>query len=113
MNERLTALMTDAGFLDREGAIGRKRCARAVSDAASARGVDRTYSHTYVSRWLRGVVPRDVATREAIRDALAQQLGRPIEPDELGFRTADTTALDVGLAYPNQPEDGVAAVAQR
>ena len=34
-NQQLAALMTDAGFLDRSGAIGRKRFARAVTDAAT------------------------------------------------------------------------------
>jgi hypothetical protein len=32
-NERLAALMTEAGFLDRSGSIGRKRFARAVTDS--------------------------------------------------------------------------------
>jgi len=34
-NQQLAALMTEAGFLDRSGTIGRKRFARAVTDAAT------------------------------------------------------------------------------
>ena len=44
-NQQLAALMTEAGFLDRSGTIGRKRFARAVPDAA-------THSRTdYDDRW--------------------------------------------------------------
>ena len=34
-NQQLAALMTEAGYLDRGGTIGRKRFARAVTDAAT------------------------------------------------------------------------------
>jgi len=34
-NQQLAALMTEAGFLDRSGAVGRKRFARAVTEAAT------------------------------------------------------------------------------
>ncbi len=34
-NQQLAALMTEAGFLDRSGTIGRKRFARAVTEAAT------------------------------------------------------------------------------
>jgi hypothetical protein len=40
-NERLAALMTQAGFLDSSGSIGRKRFARAVTDSAAARRAGR------------------------------------------------------------------------
>ncbi|MGE3414271.1 MAG: XRE family transcriptional regulator [Dehalococcoidia bacterium] len=111
-NERLAALLTAAGFVDHTGAIARKRFARAVTAAAGALGTDRTYTHTYVGRWLAGVVPRDSLTRDAIRNALGASLGRVVELDELGFRCGEVTPPDVGLAYPDRPEDGVAAVAQ-
>ena len=68
-NERLAALMIEAGFLDDSGTIGRKRFARAVTESTAACRAGRTYSHTYVSRWLKGVTPRDTDTREAIREA--------------------------------------------
>ena len=34
-NQQLAALMTEAGYLDPSGTIGRKRFARAVTDAAT------------------------------------------------------------------------------
>jgi len=111
-NERLAALMTDAGFLDRAGAIGRKRFARAVTESPAARRAGRSYTHTYVSRWLAGVTPRDDVTRDAIREALGNRLGRLVSLDELGFRVAVTVSPDVGLAYPGHPDDGVTAVAE-
>jgi len=44
-NQHLAALMTEAGFLDRSGTIGRKRFARVVTDAATHRRTD------YDDRW--------------------------------------------------------------
>ncbi|ANY08029.1 regulator [Pseudonocardia sp. HH130630-07] len=111
-NERLAALVTEAGFLDRSGAIGWKRFTRAVNETHAARTAGRSYTHTYVSRWLNSVTPRDDATREAIREALGTRLGRTVSPDELGFRITLTISPDVGLSYPANPEDGVTAVAQ-
>ena len=111
-NERLAALMTEAGFLDRAGTVGRKSFARAVTNAPSARSAGRTYSHTYVSRWLDGAVPRDDDTRNAIREALGARLGRVVALDELGYETASSVAPDAGLAYPDDPENSGGSVAQ-
>src|SRR4051794_17226184 len=99
-------MMTQAGFLDRAGTIGRKRFARAVNESAAASRAGRSYTHTYVSRWLAGVTPRDDVTRNAIREALATRLGRAVSLDELGFRATATVSPDVGLAYPATPDDG-------
>jgi len=104
--------MTQAGFLDRSGSIGRKRFARAVSESVAARTAGRSYSHTYVSRWINGTVPRDDSTRDAIREALGARLGRVVAADELGFRSTTTISPDAGLAYPDAPDDGVGSVAQ-
>jgi hypothetical protein len=111
-NERLAALMIEAGFLDDSGTIGRKRFARAVTESTAACRAGRTYSHTYVSRWLKGVTPRDIDTREAIREALGSVLGRLVALDEIGFSAERTISPDVGLAYPEHPEDGVTSVAE-
>lgn len=111
-NERLAALMIEAGYLDRSGTIGRKRFARAVSEASAARRVGRSYNHTYVGRWLNGVTPRDNDTREAIREALGNRLGRIVALDELGFRVDSMISPDVGLTYPDRPDDGVSAVTE-
>lgn len=111
-NERLATLMIEAGFLDQAGTIGRKRFARAVTDAAAARSVGRSYTHTYVSRWLAGVTPRDEETRRAIGDALGVRLGRRLAPDELGFSAVPTVSPDLGLSFPAHPEQGVQTVAE-
>lgn len=111
-NERLTTLMIEAGFLDRAGTIGRKRFARAVSESPAARSTGRHYSHTYVSRWLAGTVPRDTGTREAIAQALGSALGRTVAADELGFRAPIGVSPESGLTYPRGAEDGVSTVAQ-
>lgn len=111
-NERLVALLKQAGFVDGNGAISRKRFARAVNESPAARTAGRTFTHTYVSRWLNGMVPRDAATRAAVAEALGRQLGRTVALDELGFQSAATVRPDLGLAYPDRPEDGVTAVAE-
>lgn len=110
-NERLTALLIEAGFLDREGKIGRKRFARAVTESPTAQRVGRAYNHTYVGRWLTGMTPRDAETPTAICEALGRRLGRVVSLDELGFRLVDTYSLDIGLTYPDRPEDGVSSIA--
>lgn len=111
-NARLSRLLSEAGFTDATGRIARKRFARAVSEAAAARGSSRAYSHTYVSRWLAGTVPRDTATRRAIADALAARLGRVVGPDELGFVVSDREVASVGLIYPSRPGQAVTSLAQ-
>jgi tetratricopeptide (TPR) repeat protein len=111
-NEELARVMIEAGFLDRAGTIGRKRFARAVTDAATDCAPGRNYTHTYVSRWLDGVTPRDSPTREAIREALSRRLGRRVAIDELGFDAESTVNPDVGLGYPTDPEHGITHVAE-
>lgn len=106
-NERLAALMTEAGFLDRSGTIGRKRFARAVTDASSSRGIHKTYSHTYVTRWLNGVTPRTAETRESITTALSRALGRPVLAREVGFADGANTRAQVGLKYPEDAENAI------
>jgi tetratricopeptide (TPR) repeat protein len=106
-NQRLAALMTEAGFLDRSGTIGRKRFARAVTDAASSRGIHKTYSHTYVTRWLNGVTPRTAETRESITTALSRALGRPVLAREVGFADGTSIPTDGGLKYPEDAEKAI------
>ncbi|WP_020418546.1 hypothetical protein [Amycolatopsis sp. ATCC 39116] len=104
-NEQLAALMREAGFLKDDGSVGLKVFARAVGEQAG-----RTYTHTYVRRWLDGMVPRDEQTRRAITAALAKRLGRPIEPHEVGFGGSRTVSPDLGLAYPDTASDGVSVL---
>src|SRR4051794_36228069 len=110
-NERLVSLMIEAGYLDSDGRIGRKRFARAVTESPAAQRAGRAYNHTYVGRWLSGMTPRDDVTRTAIREALGRRLGRIVALDELGFRIEHTVSPDIGLGYPDRPEDGVTSIA--
>ena len=109
-NQQLAALMTEAGFLDRSGTIGRKRFARAVTDAATSRGIHKTYSHTYVTRWLNGVTPRDPETRDSITTALSRALGRTVHPAEVGYADRAKIPTDGGLTYPEDAENAIAQV---
>jgi tetratricopeptide (TPR) repeat protein len=104
-NERIAALMREAGFLKDDGSVGLKVFARAVS-----RFGPRAYTHTYVRRWLEGKVPRDPQTRHAIAAALGDRLGRTISVDELGFGRSETLPADLGLHYPSTPAEGITAV---
>ena len=110
-NQRLAALMTEAGFLDRSGTIGRKRFARAVTDAATSRGIHKTYSHTYVTRWLNGVTPRDTETRDSITSALSRALGRTVQAAEVGYTERAKIPTDVGLTYPEDAKTAIDQVA--
>ena len=111
-NQQLAALMTEAGFLDRSGTIGRKRFARAVTDAATSRGIQKTYSHTYVTRWLSGVTPRDPETRDSITTALSRALGRTVNAAEVGYADRAKIPTDFGLTYPEDAENAVAQVSR-
>ncbi|SDK54648.1 hypothetical protein SAMN04487820_10968 [Actinopolyspora mzabensis] len=109
-NERLASLMREAGFLAPDGSIGRKVLARAVTREAHSRGIDRSYNHTYVKRWLDGVVPRDQRTRECVAAALATRLGRGVTPEEIGFGRGESVSADLGLRYEEEVSKGIEAV---
>lgn len=106
-NEQLASLMREAGFLKDDGSVGLKVFARAAS-----RFGNRTYTNTYVRRWLDGQVPREPLTRQAIASALAERLGRTISQDEMGFSQHQRLSPDVGLQYPDTLLDGIATVTQ-
>lgn len=106
-NDRLAALMREAGFLVEDGSVGRKVFARAVG-----RHANRIFTHTYVTRWLGGSVPRDAGTRHAIAAALGERLGRTVAQEELGFGAAAPLHDDLGLAYPDRPDEGVDSLSQ-
>lgn len=104
-NEDLAALMREAGFLKDDGSVGLKVFARAAS-----RHSDRTYTHTYVKRWLSGMVPRDDVTRQAIVRALSERLGRLVGLDEVGFGAREKVPADLGLSYPDKAIEGLSVV---
>jgi hypothetical protein len=101
-NEQLAALMNEAGFLREDGSVGLKVFARAVGRRAG-----RTYTHTYVRRWLDGTIPRDNKTRTAITAALSDRLGRSVAQHEVGFGGPRKVSPDLGLAYPDELSVGV------
>lgn len=103
-NDQLEALMLEAGYLREDGTVGLKVFARAVGQQAG-----KAYTHTYVRRWLDGMVPRDAKTRAAIVAALAQRLGRQIGLDEVGFGRAQKVSADLGLNYSDRLADSVAS----
>jgi len=84
-NKQLSALVRAAGFVDPEGRIARKRFGRAVAAAELRRGVKREITHTHVSRWLNGAMPREATTRSSILEVLGQGLAREVHADEVGF----------------------------
>ncbi|MEU7179471.1 MULTISPECIES: hypothetical protein [Streptomyces] len=58
--------------------------ARKVNELAALQGVVTRYDKASVTRWLQGMTPRDRAP-EFIAAALADFLGRPLTPVDLGF----------------------------
>ena len=108
-NLRLAELMREAGFLAPDGSIGKKVFARAVSDESARRKSARTYTHTYVGRWLDGTVPRDKHTRECVAAALSRKLGRLVSLDEIGFGRGEVPA-HLGLRYGDDVSQNVDTV---
>ncbi|WP_263250607.1 tetratricopeptide repeat protein [Saccharopolyspora rosea] len=104
-NGKLATLMREAGFLKDDGSVGLKVFARATS-----RHSDRTYTHTYVKRWLSGMVPRDEKTRRAVARALSERLGRPVDLHEVGFEPSSEVSAELGLSYPDKLSESIAVV---
>src|SRR4051812_40916364 len=105
-NPQLEALMLEAGYLREDGTVGLKVFARAVG-----RHAGRELTHTYVRRWLDGMVPRENTMRRAITHALGERLGRPVRPDEVGFGQSREVPADLGLTYPEKAAEGLTVVA--
>ena len=97
-NARLAALMDEGGF-------SHKSLARAVVVAAARSGEDITCDHTYVSRWLKGSIPRGDMPR-FIADAIGRKLGRQLTIDDIGMGDAAVSAVqpDLGLDFADRPE---------
>ncbi|MFE6689730.1 hypothetical protein ACFVFQ_25040 [Streptomyces sp. NPDC057743] len=104
-NTKLAALMD-------EGDFSHKSLARAVVVAATRSAQDITCDHTYVSRWLKGSIPRGDMPR-FIADALGRKLGRQLTIDDIGMGDAAVSAVqpDLGLSFADRPEAATATVA--
>ncbi|OLF07493.1 regulator [Actinophytocola xinjiangensis] len=99
--------MLEAGFLREDGSVGLKVFARAVG-----RHAGRELTHTYVRRWLNGMVPREEKMRRAITLALGERLGRPVRADEVGLGKGTDVSADLGLVYPDRADDGITVVTE-
>ncbi|MFD9133670.1 hypothetical protein ACFVZA_14795 [Streptomyces bottropensis] len=104
-NARLAALMQEADF-------SHKSLARAVVVAAARSGEDVTCDHTYVTRWLKGSIPRGNMP-QFIADAIGAKLGRRLTIDDIGMGDAAVSALqpDLGLDFADRPEATAKTVA--
>ncbi|MFG2778224.1 hypothetical protein ACGFY7_10245 [Streptomyces prunicolor] len=94
----LAALMQEADF-------SHKSLARAVVTAAARAGEDVTCDHTYVTRWLKGSIPRGNMP-QFIADAIGAKLGRRLAVDDVGMGDAAVSAVqpDLGLDFADLPE---------
>ncbi|SED17905.1 hypothetical protein SAMN05216532_3697 [Streptomyces sp. 2231.1] len=104
-NARLPALM-------QEGDFSHKSLARAVVAAAARSGEDITCDHTYVSRWLKGSIPRGNIP-QFIADAVGQKVGRRLTLDDIGMGDAAVSSIqpDLGLEFADRPEATAKTVA--
>ncbi|MET9785410.1 hypothetical protein [Streptomyces canus] len=104
-NTRLAALMV-------EGDFSNKSLARAVVVAGTRAGQDVTCDHTYVSRWLKGTIPRGDMPR-FIADAVGRKVGRQLTIDDIGMGDAAVSAIqpNLGLDFPDHPETATTTVA--
>ncbi|MEU6340669.1 hypothetical protein ABZ883_06930 [Streptomyces sp. NPDC046977] len=104
-NAALAALMQTAGF-------SHKSLARAVVDSATRSGQNVTCDHTYVTRWLKGSIPRgDMA--QFISDAIGRKLGRQLTIDDIGMGGAAVSAVrpELGLDFADLPQTAAKTVA--
>ncbi len=80
-----------------EGAISRGGLARRINDAGKAVGLDLSYDHTSVGRWLSGEQPNPPAP-QLIAAAFSEILGRRIVPADCGM-SASSGSGDLGLEF--------------
>ncbi|MDQ0910189.1 hypothetical protein QFZ22_006174 [Streptomyces canus] len=104
-NARLAALMQKADF-------SHKSLARAVVAAAARSGEDITCDHTYVTRWLKGSIPRGNMP-QFIADAIGRKLGCRLTIDDIGMGDAAVSAVqpELGLEFADKPESTAKTVA--
>ncbi|MFD3561904.1 hypothetical protein ACFWVU_19780 [Streptomyces sp. NPDC058686] len=97
-NARLVVLMEEADF-------SHKSLARAVVAAGARCGEDITCDHTYVSRWLKGSIPRGNMP-QFIADAIGSKVSRLLTIDDVGMGDAAVSSVrpDLGLGFADGPE---------
>ncbi|MGW6258533.1 hypothetical protein [Streptomyces sp. NPDC055085] len=104
-NAGLAALMQEAG-------LSHKSLARAVVAVAARSGEVIPCDHTYVTRWLKGSIPRGNTPR-LIADAIGLKLGRQLTLDDVGMGRAAVSAVqpELGLEFADRPETTAETVA--
>ncbi|MDX3165803.1 sporulation protein [Streptomyces scabiei] len=99
-NTALAELIETAG-------ISRHALARRVNALAEEAGHTRSYTQTSVKNWVeRGMVPKPPVP-QFITQALAERLGRPVDPAEIGMPETRKNTEDVGLEFPRDTRTAV------
>ncbi|MGO4426315.1 hypothetical protein AB4Z54_48340, partial [Streptomyces sp. MCAF7] len=95
-----------------EGDFSHKSLARAVVAAAARSSEVITCDHTYVTRWLKGSIPRGNLP-QFIADAVGRKVGRQLTIDDIGMGSAAVSAVqpELGLDFADKPESTVKTVA--
>ncbi|MFR9725055.1 hypothetical protein ACL02R_17075 [Streptomyces sp. MS19] len=104
-NIRLAALLRETNF-------SHKSLARAVVSTAALSGEKVACDHTYVTRWLKGTIPRGNVPW-FVADAIGRRLGRRLTVDDVGMGAAAVSAVrpDLGLDLADRPETVARTVA--
>jgi hypothetical protein len=92
--------------IERAG-LSNEALARRVVEVASENGVETSYNHISVRRWLDGSRPRGLVP-QFIAAALSRKLGERVTPADIGMEDVDG-ALVVDPTYPENTEQGVRA----
>ncbi|QDY79888.1 sporulation protein [Streptomyces qinzhouensis] len=100
----------DLSHLLSTAAISRKALAARVNTLSARAGTSTAYTHTSVGNWLRGMHPRPPAPT-LIAAVLAEHLGRPVNPIDIGMGASDTASTSGGLEFPRDPDQALALAA--
>ncbi|MGW1562806.1 sporulation protein [Streptomyces sp. NPDC002144] len=99
-NTALTQLIGAAG-------LSHHALARRVNELAAQAGLACSYTHTSVTNWTRrGMLPRPPVPA-FITQALAERLGRPVEPAEIGMPEQRESPDHIGLEFHRNAHEAV------
>ncbi|GAA2523916.1 sporulation protein [Streptomyces longisporus] len=99
-NEELAQLIEASG-------MSHHALARRVNVLAEQAGLVFSYTHTSVTNWTRrGMIPRSPVPA-FIAQALAEGLGRPVDPAEIGMPEIRESPRQVGLDFPRDAHEAV------
>ncbi|MER5970549.1 sporulation protein [Streptomyces sp. NPDC002055] len=99
----------DLARLIKASGASHKALALRINQLARATGLETDYSHTSIANWSRrGMTPKWPVPK-LIAQALAERLGRPVGPAEIGMGDAETPDATMGLDFPRDPADAVRA----